>query len=379
MKLRLGTFNANNLFRRPKVLQLAGLSEPAAVVLNDIAKLDELLAKDAYAGTVRTAIIQLLEKYDFHRTHQSPDDRWFTINEVRGRLFRVKLPPSGTSAKPKIELMAKGRSDWLGWIELTRESVDAVATDNTARVIQAMNADVLCLVEIEDRHALDRFNQQTLNRFGASYDHNLLIDGNDPRGIDIGLLCRFPILSVRSHIDDAIGTGSQTTKVFSRDCPEFEIVLPDGRTLWLLGNHFKSQGYGSQKSSDAKRTWQAARVRDLLRRFDLTRDFVVVAGDLNDSPDSAPLRSLLSTPFLVDVLTSPRHSGPTWTYHDGRQQIDYLLVSQPLFQRLTAVGIERRGLFHKTSYRGKFPSFPEVTNEIAQASDHAAVWAEADL
>lgn len=377
MRLRLATFNANNLFQRPMVFQLEGLSAHAAKVLDDLHKLEELLAKASYSGQTGTSIVGLLKKYDFDNPKLFPEKRWFQINEVRGRLLRVKRIGTGATAKSEIELVAKGRSDWLGWIELTRETVNAVSTENTARVIQAVNADVLCMVEVEDRHTLDRFNRLTLAKFKAFFDHNLLIDGNDPRGIDVGLLSRFPIRSVRSHIDDV--TAKRHERIFSRDCPEFEIELPDGRTLWLLGNHFKSQGYGIQKANDAKRKLQAQRVRELLRRFDLTRDLVVVAGDFNDSPTSVPLKPLLTMPGLFDVLKSPLHNGPTWTYHDGRQQIDYLLVSQPLFERINAVGVERRGLFHKTDFGGKFPHFAEVKDEVTQASDHAAVWAEFEV
>jgi endonuclease/exonuclease/phosphatase family metal-dependent hydrolase len=376
MKLRIATFNANNLFERSKVFQLEGQSAEAAKVLSDVQALEELLAQTSYSGATGKSIIALLKKYNFDNSRLLPEKRWFQINEVRGKLFRVKRVGSGASAKSAIELAATGRADWLGWVELTRENVSAVSSDNTARVIQAISADVLCMVEVEDRQTLDRFNRLTLAKFKASFDHNLLIDGNDPRGIDVGLLSRFPIRSVRSHIDDR--PPKKRERVFSRDCPEFEIELPDGRTLWLLGNHFKSQGYGIQTANNAKRKLQATRVRELLSRFDLTRDLVVVAGDFNDSPNSAPLKPLLSTPNLSDVLKSPLQSGPTWTYHDGRQQIDYLLVSQPLFTSLKGVGIERRGLFHKTNFGGKFPHFPEVTDEITQASDHAAVWAEFD-
>jgi hypothetical protein len=88
---------------------------------------------------------------------------------------------------------------------------------------------------------------------------------------------------------------------------------------------------------------------------------------------------LLMMPRLFGVLKSPLHKGPRWTYHDGRQQIDHLLVSRPLFERIRAVGIERRGLFHKTNFGGKFPHFPEITDEVTQASDHAIVWAEFDV
>ena len=36
-----------------------------------------------------------------------------------------------------------GRSDWIGWFELKRAAVEETAIENTARVISAVNADVL--------------------------------------------------------------------------------------------------------------------------------------------------------------------------------------------------------------------------------------------
>ena len=77
---------------------------------------------------------------------------------------------------------------------------------------------------------------------------------------------------------------------------------------------------------------------------------------------------------MKDVLSSDKFSGSRATYHTGKQQIDYLLVSQALFNKLESVGIERRGI-HK---RGNI-SFPEVTSKITQASDHACVWASFNL
>ena len=117
---------------------------------------------------------------------------------------------------------------------------------------------------------------------------------------------------------------------------------------------------GSQRDNDVKRLRQSQRVHEILNCFDLTRNLVVVAGDLIDSSVSSSLKSLLTTPFLFDVLKSPLLGGSSWTYHDGRQQIDFVLVSQPLFVWMTAVAIERHGLFHKTNFGSKFPPFPDV-------------------
>lgn len=200
----------------------------------------------------------------------------------------------------------------------------------------------------------------------------MVIDGNDERGIDVGVLSRYPIASIKTHIDDAYkSSNGQTYKIFSRDCAEYTIDIGDGQFVHILCNHLKSKGYGSQASNNAKRKRQADRIVQILKSYDLTKDLVVVAGDFNDTPHSAPLKNLMAVPNLFDLLKTVN---PNWTYHTGSDQIDYLLVSKPIFDNLKSVGIERRGIYRKNN-----PTFPEVTNKVTQASDHAAVFAEFEV
>jgi hypothetical protein len=44
------------------------------------------------------------------------------------------------------------------------------------------------------------------------------IEGNDDRGIDVGLMSGFPVGTMRSHVDDL----RNNSRIFSRDCPEYE-------------------------------------------------------------------------------------------------------------------------------------------------------------
>ena len=79
----------------------------------------------------------------------------------------------------------------------------------------------------------------------------MLVDGNDQRGIDVGIMTgnNFEIESIRSNVDteDEIGT------VFSRDCPEYEVHTPNGSVVHVLVNHFKSQSGAGASSASAKR------------------------------------------------------------------------------------------------------------------------------
>ncbi len=366
MKIRLATYNLNNLFRRPKLLQLAGFSPVAKAVLDDVDQLTTLLARDDYTGQTGQDIVALLTKYGFASGKGNP---WFDVNQAKGKLFSV-------SKQKVLTLKVAGRGDWIGWVELTTEQVDDESTRNTGRVIAAVQADILGVVEAESRPALVNFNAQVLKPQHAGFPHVLLVDGNDPRGIDVGLYSRHEIRSIRSHVDDSYtDTAGHAHTIFSRDCPEYEIILPNGKTLWWLANHFKSQGYGTPASNDARRLKQTTQVRAILGRYDLKKDWVVVAGDFNADPANASLKPLLTVPRLHDVFAWPGFAGqPRWTYHSGKQQLDYLLVSDPVFAALTAVGIERRGQLVKNE-----PHFSTVTGPQNEASDHACVWADVTL
>src|SRR3990172_205326 len=118
MSIRIGTYNVNNLFDRASLMQLGGFSQDGGDVLADVEQLNELLRSDSYKDAVGKEIVGLLEKYGFHK-EKTP--RWFTINEIRNKLFSVKQDKSG------VTLVASGRKSWLGWVELVREPVNEVS------------------------------------------------------------------------------------------------------------------------------------------------------------------------------------------------------------------------------------------------------------
>jgi endonuclease/exonuclease/phosphatase family metal-dependent hydrolase len=203
----------------------------------------------------------------------------------------------------------------------------------------------------------------------------MLIDGNDERGIDVGIYSQHVIVNIASHIFDTyIDDRGVKQEVFSRDCPVYSIKY-NNQLIHIFCNHFKSQGYGSKEGNDKKRKRQAERVKEIIqqRGFNLQTDFVVIAGDLNDSPENDPLQPLLAMPHLVNSVTLLGLEN-TGTYQGSKKQLDYLLISKALADRYIQGGIEKRGIY---SVRGN--KFDTVTSEINQASDHAAVWAEFNI
>jgi endonuclease/exonuclease/phosphatase family metal-dependent hydrolase len=382
--MRLAAFNVENLFARARALNRdewvdAPEADPSRwsagrAALDAYAKLNALLAQPLYADADKAAIIEHLRTLGLER---SDDSRLAILRRNRGKLLR--RPRDGGP----IEVVADGRDDWIGWIELTREPVDEAATRNTARVIREVAADVMVVVEAEDRISLCRFNDQVLPAVGGRpYDHVMLIDGNDARGIDLGLVTRAPfaIERIRSHVDDRDADGT----IFSRDCPEYQLATPTGAPLVVLACHLKSKGYGGFARSARRREEQARRTRaiyDRLRREGA--DHVALAGDFNDVLDSAPLAPLLGEGSdLRDVSAHPAFDdgGRPGTFGNGGagDKIDHILLSPALFDRITAAGIDRRGV-----WGGKngtlWPRLPEITRASEAASDHAAIWVDLDL
>jgi endonuclease/exonuclease/phosphatase family metal-dependent hydrolase len=354
--LKLLSFNVENLFSRARVLNF----DDNAVGDDVLAQIGELRAELKKTEYGKPRILQL-----YHALKE-----YIEIVEVRGKLFD----------RYKKNVVADGVLEWGGFIDFKREKFNEVARANTARVLRAVNADVCCLIEVESRPILKHFCVERLPRTGSfrNYHHLMLIDGNDNRGIDVALASRFPIRRLRSHVDDRDGSS----EIFSRDCLELEVELPGGESLWILLNHFKSKGYGAQATSNARRKRQAQRVAEILQSYDLSTQMVVVAGDLNDTPTSAPLRPLRNVPRLHDVLALQfPDKADRWTYHYRRnEQIDYLLVSDPLRDAFTAAGVERRGIFDVQTFSGgAVQPFSTVTHYTESASDHGAVWAEFSL
>jgi predicted extracellular nuclease len=121
----------------------------------------------------------------------------------------------------------------------------------------------------------------------------------------------------------------------------------------------------------------------MLGKYNLAKDYVVVAGDMNDTPDSDPMSPLLSVPNLFDVLElqfgADMEQRWTYRYNGQNNQIDYILVSKPLKDAFAEAGVERRGIWGIKSVIPSLHSFESVDRKVHAASDHGGVWAEFNL
>ena len=346
-------------------------------MLQAFARLAGVLAQILYTAADKAEILALLKTLELETSDTGP---FVILRRNRGALLR--RPRTGG-----IEVVASGRADWVGSLELRTEPVNAIGMRSTARVIADLGADVLGVVEAENRPALTAFNAALLpSAGGEAYAQVMLIDGNDARGIDVGLMTRpgFAIGRMRSHVDDrsAGDGGIDDLPIFSRDCPEYEVTTPNGNALLVLVNHFKSKS-GNQTTGNRLRKAQADRVRAIYeqRRAEGV-DNIAIIGDLNDSPGSAPLRGLLTETDLRDISAHANFGDGgfpgTFGSSSAANKIDYILLSPALFARTTGGGIFRMGMWPGVR-PAKWPVFPEITRPVEAASDHGAIFADIDI
>lgn len=252
----------------------------------------------------------------------------------------------------------------------------------TATAIAAVNADVIVLQEVENLDVLKRFRSDRLKTM--KYTFAMLVDGNDPRQIDVAVLSRFPLVATRSHQHLRSGNAA----LFSRDCLEVDVQV-NGKILTLFANHFKSmldknnpaQG---RKNTRAKRVKQAAEVKKIVEaRFGSNPGSAAwaVLGDLNDflgagQGTTSGITDLVTWSEVENVLDR-RPAAECWThFFEGApaseprvRQLDYILLSSSLAAATSAVPVvERRGLSTKAT-EAAVSRFLGVTAKSV-ASDH---------
>ena len=382
--MRIAAFNVENLFDRAKVFNEVepGVENPHQHIIDAHAELSGLFEKTNYTDLRKTRMLELMDELGILNANES---KFVQLRRIRGKVIR--RPRKRTEPR---EIVASGRDDWVGWVELKTEPVDEIAMELTARVLFDCQADIIGVVEAENRVVLKNFQTMMSSKFDVPerYPNLMLIDGNDRRGIDValGTTADYPIGWMRSHVNE-MKDGKQ---VFSRDCPEFEVTTPSGEKVVVLVNHFKSKFGGNNSSARAKRKGQAEAVASYYERL-LSEGFenIAVIGDLNDTPESDPLKPLMDT-TLRDVseheaftdfefLAENGHEGiGTHKLGNDNLKIDYLMLSPALFSRVTNAGLFRKGAWPGTQ-PPRWEVYPQLTSEHHAASDHHLIFADIDL
>lgn len=253
--------------------------------------------------------------------------------------------------------------------------------------------DITCLQEVDSLEVLKYFCEHYLSEVGSrpDYTYKRLINGNDPRGIDVAALSTHKITHIESHQEYR---GENGNLVFDRDC--LEVTVEDhGIPLTLFINHFKSMA-GGRSETQHQRVAQSKAVRDIIENTfeDPSSEDWMIVGDLNDYyldenghplPDEETgLAPLEIGDFCIDLLDNLPDGEPRWTHYwsggDEYRQLDYLLLSPNLYEknRDTTPEIVRKGMpYRARKYDGD--RWARIGHARPKASDHCAVAATITL
>lgn len=180
--------------------------------------------------------------------------------------------------------------------------------------VRAINVDVLAVQEVEDIGVLRQF---ALEDLAGMYPYQVLVEGNDQRLIDVGLLSRYPIGGVTSW-RFAVHPDEPHDYIFSRDLLEVEILDPKRRQrlFTVFNNHLKSN-YMRWDEDEAtarprileRRRRQAEMVAQIVEARTRPNSSYVVVGDMNDDVAGETLGAFHASGW-VDGLLNPKETRP---------------------------------------------------------------------
>lgn len=269
-----------------------------------------------------------------------------------------------------VEWMWDGIAPEDGDIEFERKG-DPVAArahmEAIARVVRDADPDIVNLVEIEGRDALELLESQMLA--DAGYEVGFVQGQDRATGQDLGILSRYPILAMDR--DPTEGRSGRTRKRVSKnyfasiDVPARDTTL----RLGLVGLHFLAKPFSESRRE--RREAQADVIRTSARRLAGQGRSLVVWGDFNDfdgalrdREDSRPITRVLSwiraldpddaTDDLDNVLARlPRRDRYTSRH---RNAIDHVLLSPDLAARVESVEI-----LHHVQVSNHYPVLVELS------------------
>lgn len=177
-----------------------------------------------------------------------------------------------------------------------------------AEVIKSVQPDLVALQEVDrGTQRTNRVDQPAelarLTGLNVAFGGNIIHQGGDYGN---AVLSRLPIRRYKNHLLPSLDGGEQ------RGVLEVEVEMPDGGGMLLLATHF------DHRRDDRERLASAQAINDLLA--ERTNGPAVLAGDLNDVPDSQTLRRLEACWSRVNEQPLP-----TIPVDQPTRQIDFIL------------------------------------------------------
>jgi endonuclease/exonuclease/phosphatase family metal-dependent hydrolase len=199
----------------------------------------------------------------------------------QGKEDYTYLPLALKQKSPEIQAYCNGleRESWKKSCLETdwNESVLNNKIKNISKVLSSYNrgrgADIIVVQEVENKRVLTQLVDRGLSHLG--YKYIALIEGPDSRGIDVGIISKYPIISEKLHLVNLIGIAKNTRGIL-----EAKIKIDD-KSVTVFGNHWPSQNNPSTARMEASKL--------LIEKAKESNSNVIVAtGDFNTLESELP-------------------------------------------------------------------------------------------
>ena len=240
--------------------------------------------------------------------------------------------------------------------------VDATRMQRIADIIHQINPDVLCVEEVENRQILEVFNQAYLSDLGYQV---VLLEGNDSRGIDVGMLTREPVLGATTfrhlRFEDAEGKEQH----FQRDLLRVTLGGKIQADVYVV--HFKSQHGGAR--ADLVREAEAAAAVAIIQE-ERAKDpnyRAVITGDFNEVPEEETIQLFLRAGMIDSCAGTEKY---TYNQKPYLTRIDFALLTPALAKdMLKAEVIDRVEGFSLPCASDHFPVVVELRGKAIKPTD----------
>lgn len=373
--MRIAFYNIENLFFRYRSLK-SSISDRCQQ--KEFSEFDELLNLKSKSHRELTRIQQLTRILGFE---QEDPARTAKLNHCgcSMQLYNghQKLDNSYFQNKKK------------GWIDIVNYPLRSSSISNKAMTVAEANADLLFLLQVENRQSIERFNNEVLINYPfVNYSNIDVFGGNDYRDINHAILLRKnAILEKSQSYKNQKCNGGEN--LFHRDFSVYEVIISGAKRLWIFLIELASTG-DNKHISDELRLKQCkfiANVYNDLRNQGITD--IIIMGSFYALPYCYSLAPLFNT-GLKEISRHHRFffdkdHGEGGSYHSlgaykkglNLKQYDYLFLTSELYSKVKSCGLIRKGVWAGRSRM--WPVYERLSDEYDQASSHPILWLDLDI
>lgn len=331
----------------------------------------------AQAGEITFMSYNVENLFDTHHDAGKSDWEYLPLSEKSKPEVIAGCKSSGQSYQVKSCL----ETDW-------NESILKIKMQQLAGVFKQVHSksqdgkdlvgpDIATLMEVENISVLKKFASEFLSE--ANYQTVVLIEGEDRRGIDVGVVSRFPLAGTPElkliEFTPTTDKNTQWQRPLTRGLLIVPLRMPNGTVLKVVALHFPSQANPTQERLDAIRnlnrlapqahtdnstdsnTETNTNSKSISKQDTFNSEMLIAAGDTNITAEEDAQEKIFSQlqndKWTISHLVGCKTCEGTHNYRGNWSFLDVLFFSKSLDQK------------GKASYQFK----PESIQTITTAPD----------